>query len=183
MIVLTEGLQLQIITGFPLQVSEVIDASHRSLVTHIYYKLNDRPIQCFKNAMEIVLGADRTGQANKLLIVATDRLTQAACMTWTDRITKLTREGEWIKALCLAIQFAEVYILFLCVCVCVSVSVYGAFVLCCVFLFVLGFLASVLLELIAKCAKRTIEKNGIFFALFANLLPVTGIMVFLYDIV
>ena len=71
-------------------------------IRHQYFGKN---IICFKNCLEIIDGLDRTGQTNKLMILTNTNMVSAYCMTWYDRIDKLIREGEWIKACCLIIDF------------------------------------------------------------------------------
>ncbi len=69
----------------------------------------DKHIISFKNCLEIIGGLDRTGQTNKLLIITNSNIVVSYCMTWYDRIDKLIKESEWIKACCLIIEFFNKY--------------------------------------------------------------------------
>ena len=111
MVVITEKRHVEIIEGFPLRLSEVISRTPRALVTHGYFvdPVKHEMIECFHNSLEIVQGLDRSGNQNKLLVIQSNAVTQAECMTWNDQISKLIIEGEWIKAFCLIIDFMEQY--------------------------------------------------------------------------
>ncbi len=129
LIILTGNDEILICNGWPLNISETIwpikkqsqQSSYNNLSTlispktpicckinidffirHQYFAKN---IISFKNCLEIIGGLDRTGQTNKLLIITNSNIVLSYCMTWYDRIDKLIREGEWIKACCLIIEF------------------------------------------------------------------------------
>ena len=119
LVILTANDEICVCNGWPLDIAETIwpipkgrstrptaRVSMDFFIRHQYFGKN---IICFKNCLEVIAGLDRNGQNNKLVVTTNSSVVTAHCMTWHDRIEKLIREGEWIKACCLVIEFFQQY--------------------------------------------------------------------------
>ncbi|ETO22171.1 vacuolar protein sorting protein [Reticulomyxa filosa] len=108
--IVTDDWNTLICSGTPSTVMEKIDIESYSLVTHNYFPdpmNSEQLVLSYANSVEIIHGVEQGGQDNKLLLLGTNMIGQIELLSWDDRVSTLVQESQWIKALCLVLQFYE----------------------------------------------------------------------------